>query len=215
MARDRALQSSIFRTNTFIVYSVAVLALASGIIYLTQSIVPETLQIYLYICMGPILQVIIIFTMTVLFGRPLLRHSSVTGMEGNETIRAIVMRTAIGAALHLLLELFAVVLLVISKDKSGSIGDYPLLWVFFIMIPRTLHISISHRDEKPILYAIETYRGSETRQARLASSLRSYRSKTITTFEGEFSGTASLLGDSLQDDESFSLSNKMQDSTVV
>jgi hypothetical protein len=81
-------------------------------------------------------------------------------MEGNETIRAIVMRTAIGAALHLLLELFAVVLLVISKDKSGSIGDYPLLWVFFIMIPRTLHISISHRDEKPILYAIETYRGT-------------------------------------------------------
>ena len=122
------------------------------------------------------------------------------------------MRTSLGAAVYVFLTLSQALISIFGNHVIDSIGvvDYNILWHIGSMVPLTLHICVSHRDEQSVLSAIEDFFRPERRESSISSSisssLRAYRSKTIETLEAEYSEIINQADEWLQADETGSIS---------
>lgn len=178
-------------------------------------------NLVLYLSLVPIVQVFTVSTMTYLFTQSLLRHTSGLKLKEVGHIRAVVMRTAAGAAINVILALLQSLFIYFKKDVERAIGaaHYFVIISAAIVVPFTLHISISHRDDKPILFVIEMCRTSGVCGSSLATSIHAYRAKTIETFEEEHSEVTRLPQDSLQahlvDSISFNLLGENEVGSVI
>jgi hypothetical protein len=173
------------------VYAVLALSLSSTIcdILWVSGIAGSGLGFVNILIIDQILQLFIVSIMSFLFIRPLLLLASgTTSSDSNVNVRSVVSRTLIGALVHIIFALVFVVLLITENSTIGAIGYVE--WYLFLnlttALPRIIHISVSHRDEKPIFHALQVFFGARSHDvAASRSSLHSYRSKIIETFEGE------------------------------
>jgi len=186
-----------FQTNVIFVYIAAILSLLSAFCNFTLfSGFIEVERAYAQI-LGQILQLLILCTMTLLFTRPLLKYALGSWSQTNENIRAVVKRTAVGAVIHVTMTLAFVALILAGVTIIEAIGFvywYMLLNVCAV-IPLMMHISISHRDDKPVLLTIESFRStSNTRSVNSKSIFQAYMSKAIETLHTESAEVQSLHG---------------------
>jgi len=184
----------------YIVYAVVVLSLMSAFFNFTLFSSLIGLTVALDQVIGQILQLFIVSIMTVLFARPLLKYAS--GSEGkmNENIRAVVKRTAVGAAIHVTLTLAFIALLFGASSTIEVVGfmNWYIILNVTAVFPLMMHISISHRDDKPMLFAMEVFRGSSMRDSGIKSMLQAYKSKAIETLETESAEVQNIPEDSLR-----------------
>jgi hypothetical protein len=98
-----------------------------------------------------------------------------------------VARTAVGAVIHIVAILAFVTLSFTRTTIIASIGyvAWHILVRVGVYIPPMLHVSISHRDDKPVLFALEVVLNLNVNAFEYRSIWHAYRSKTIDTFEAE------------------------------
>jgi hypothetical protein len=139
---------------------------------------------------GQLLQVIIVVIMTAVFMRPLLRTAHAQSTQ-SEVLKDVIFRTAVGAALHVTLTICFMVLLFGGEVIIDGIGY--VAWDIAVYatagFPTLLHMAISHRDDKPLLFTLSTLCGACTGNAahkmKTKCNFGTYRKVAIETFEEE------------------------------
>jgi len=188
-ARDRALQSTFFRTNVIIVYVAAIFSLVSA--FCNFSLLSGFIEVETTFgqILGQVLQLLILCIMTALFTRPLLNYALGSWSQTNANIRAVVKRTAVGAVIHGTMSLAFIVLLLAADPIIEAIGfvDWYMLLNISVVVPLMIHISISHRDDKPVLSIVESFRSTSSAQndVKSRSILQAYMSMAIETLKTE------------------------------
>jgi len=210
MARDRALQSPFFKTNVCFIYVVFFLAVISLLCNLT--LLPRYGGQFQII--GTLIQISIIAIMTINFVRPLLRSKKTQkNTSSSDVLYSVILRTAIGAAIHVTFSCIFVILLLrgdILQPKLGILF-YDFSLFFSTTFPLLLHMALSHRDDKPLYFIISNIMNSillslfcdcyhsENQVTPPRLNFHNYRAVALNMFESENNEVKRLGGYTLSD----------------
>lgn len=143
--------------------------------------------------LGQLIQILVIAIMTIIFVAPLMKNHKLS--QQSPILRDVVLRTAIGSAIHVSATcLFVSLLFEGTKFQSwfGVVGYDGALFVT-TTFPTLFHIALSHRDDKPLLFLLKYVHGvcsmfvhqDKRRVMTPINGTSSYRSVVCETFDME------------------------------
>jgi hypothetical protein len=107
--------------------------------------------------LGQLIQIAIITIMTIIFVVPLLKSQKLS--QQSVVLKDVVLRTAVGSAIHVTATCTFVLLLFEGEyfqSKFGTVG-YDMSLNLTTTIPTLFHIALSHRDDKPLVYMLRLF----------------------------------------------------------